>query len=145
MRKRITIQKNDSITFERGFEEFILNCKARNLRDATIKHYNESYKYITRVLDGDKNIDEFNIKTVDKFILDCKEKLDISTNTIYIYQRDLKTMFYYFMRCEYMPTFKILLIKTDKKRVEIYKDSELTILLKKPNKNCIFTDRLLNN
>lgn len=41
MRKKLRIETENSITFKEGFEEYIDNCKARNLRDATIKHYKE--------------------------------------------------------------------------------------------------------
>ena len=35
-------------TFREGFEEYILDCKARNLREGTINHYQEFiYKRIT--------------------------------------------------------------------------------------------------
>ncbi len=33
-------------TFSDGFQEYILDCKARNLRDGTIHHYQESVKQI---------------------------------------------------------------------------------------------------
>lgn len=33
-------------TFVDGFEEYILDCKARNLREGTINHYRESIKQI---------------------------------------------------------------------------------------------------
>lgn len=36
MRKKLTMQRSNSITFERGFEEYISNCKARNLREGTL-------------------------------------------------------------------------------------------------------------
>ena len=53
MNKRLTINKNITmnITFEVGFNEFLDRCRIMNLREATIKHYNESYKSIIRYLD----------------------------------------------------------------------------------------------
>lgn len=33
-------------TFSDGFQEYILDCKSRNLRDGTIHHYQESVKQI---------------------------------------------------------------------------------------------------
>ncbi|MFR5264439.1 hypothetical protein [Clostridium sp.] len=47
------INGNNSITFKEGFEAYINNCKVRNLREGTIKHYNECYKSITRFIDED--------------------------------------------------------------------------------------------
>ena len=36
-------------TFEDGFKEYVLDCKARNLREGTINHYQESIKQGERV------------------------------------------------------------------------------------------------
>jgi integrase/recombinase XerD len=40
---KIKIPTKDKMTFEQGFEEFIYSCKARNLRVATISHYEEGF------------------------------------------------------------------------------------------------------
>ena len=31
-------------TFAEGFDEYILDCKSRNLRDGTLRHYSDSAK-----------------------------------------------------------------------------------------------------
>jgi len=31
-------------TFQQGFEEYLLDCKARNLREGTLNHYKDSVK-----------------------------------------------------------------------------------------------------
>ena len=43
-------KKETNLTFEEGCEEYLLYCKARNLRDGTIKHYKESMKSIYRFI-----------------------------------------------------------------------------------------------
>ena len=45
--KRIKMTKatNDK-TFEEGFEEFLFDCKSRNLREDTLEHYRQGYKPI---------------------------------------------------------------------------------------------------
>ena len=40
--KKIRMCFPNEKTFQEGFEEYILDCKARNLRDGTINHYRES-------------------------------------------------------------------------------------------------------
>ncbi|MFT8312972.1 MAG: hypothetical protein ABF633_01815 [Clostridium sp.] len=50
MRKKLKIQLENDKPFKQGFEEFTDSCKARNLRPATINHYEEGYKAITRFL-----------------------------------------------------------------------------------------------
>lgn len=37
--KKIKINLENDLTFKEGFSEFIYNCKVRNLRAGTIKHY----------------------------------------------------------------------------------------------------------
>lgn len=127
--------------FQEGFDEFIDSCRARNLRPDTIKHYNEGYKSITRFVDKDIIIKTINKSTVDNFIIDCKEKLNINSQSLYTYTRDFKTILYYFMRTGYLKEFKIQLPKVDKTSIETYSDSELKILLKKPDlKKCTFVE-----
>lgn len=141
MKKKLTMKRSKDITFKEGFDEYMDNCKARNLRQGTINHYNDSIKTIYKFIDGDTLIKNMNVDTVNKFIIDCKDKLDINDVTLHTYTRDLKTLMYYFMRCDYIPTFKITLTKVDRKAVETYTDLELKKLLVKPDlKKCSFTE-----
>lgn len=139
MRKKISCQIENSITFKEGVEEYLVDCKQRNLRENTLRHYRESYKSITRIIDEDMYIRDLNINSVGEFVVNCKEKFKINDQTLHTYTRDIKTWMYYWMRQEYIPTFKITLPKVDKKNIEPYTDEELKKLLKKPNlKTCRF-------
>lgn len=44
--KKIRMCVDTDKTFAEGFEEYILDCKSRNLRDGTLRHYRESIKQI---------------------------------------------------------------------------------------------------
>ncbi|WP_195972633.1 tyrosine-type recombinase/integrase [Clostridium thermobutyricum] len=141
MRKKLTMKKSKSITFKDGCDEYINYCKARNLREGTIKHYRESIKTLYKFISEDTPINELNKKAFDNFVIDCKRTSNIKDTTLYTYTRDLKTLMYYFMKCGYIPTFKITLIKADKEPIECYSDVELKVLLKKPNiKECSFSE-----
>lgn len=50
MQRKMKMLIEDDVTFKGGFEGFLDNCKARNLRPATINHYKEAYKSIVRFL-----------------------------------------------------------------------------------------------
>lgn len=140
MVKKIKIQANSSVVFSEGFEEFILNCRSRNLREGTITHYSEGYKSITKFISEDTPIKDITHKTFDDFVVSYRE-LGVSSQTIYTYSRDLKTMLYFFMKVGHLKQFKITLPKVDKRAIETYSDSELKILLKKPKmKNCNFVE-----
>lgn len=141
MRKKLTMKKVNSITFKEGCEEYINYCRARNLREGTIKHYRESIKTLSKFIGGDTLIQTMDKLSFDNFVIECKKKSNIKDTTLYTYTRDLKTLMYYFMKCDYIPTFKINLIKADKEPIECYTDGELKILLKKPDlKKCSFTE-----
>ena len=48
--KRMRMYDGTERTFEEGVEEYILDMKARNLRDGTINHYRQSTKQIYKFL-----------------------------------------------------------------------------------------------
>lgn len=52
MPQKIKMNQKDTMTFEEGFDQFLLDCKARNLREGTIRHYTmqikQIWKYIPR-------------------------------------------------------------------------------------------------
>lgn len=131
----------NNITFEQGCEEYLVNCKARNLRDGTIRHYKDSMKQMFKYLDADMYIKDMSKETVQEFIIALRDNPNMNDVSLYTYSRDLKTLMYFFMKCEYLPTFKIELAKADKQPIETYSDAELKRLLKKPNlKQCNFTE-----
>lgn len=132
---------SNTITFEEGCNEYLDNCKARNLRDGTIKHYIDTIRQLYKHIEMDMPIEEITSKTFDNFIIALRSNDEINDMTLYSYARDLKTLLYYFMKQEYMPTFKIKLAKADKQPIETYSDADLTKMLKKPNlKQCTFQE-----
>lgn len=137
--KRKKLSTNNSMTFQEGFSEFVYSCKAQNLREGTIKHYEQGYKSITRYFDKDIPIEDINKVTVDDFIIKCKDNPAIGEQSLYTYLRDLKTMLRFFMKNGYLNSFDIPLTKVNKTPIETYSESEIKQLLKKPNlKQCSF-------
>ena len=65
----ITVSK----TFQEGFEEYILDCKARNLRQGTIVHYQDSIKQIYKFFSQDMKISDFDEKAMPRFIVALRE------------------------------------------------------------------------
>ena len=129
--KRMNLNYRNDKTFKEGFEEFILNCKARNLRDGTINHYEDAYRQIIKYLDETILLADISKKTFENFILETKKNKNIKSQSLHTYCRDLKTMIYFYMKQEYTTTFKIELPRVDKKPIETYTDEELEVLLKK--------------
>lgn len=140
MRKRIELNTNN-MTFDRGYDEFIFNCKARNLRPATIKFYDNSMMSIYKFIHPKTLIRDINKSMVDSFVLYCQNELEIKDTTINTYLRALKSVLYYFMKLGYMEKFHISEVKFDKPIIETYTEFEVKLLLKKPNlKNSTFIE-----
>ena len=138
---KIKMQIANDRTFAEGCEEYLLDCKARNLRDGTIKHYVDTIKQISKYVGEDTLITDITKVTIDTFVMELRENPVINDQSLYTYARDLKTLVYFFMRKEYLPYFKITIPKADRQPIETYTDTELLKLLKKPNlKHCTFTE-----
>lgn len=140
MTNRIEINTKE-ITFDKGYDEFVINCKVRNLRETTIKSYDGRIKTIYKFIGPKTHIEDITQETVNNFVIGCKTKLEIRDITINSYLRSLKTILYYFMKMGYMEQFHIALIKYDEPIVETYTLQEVKILLKKPDrKRCKFPE-----
>lgn len=119
---------------------YILNCKQRNLRAATIEHYEQSCNQFYKFFDPDMPVSQINQAMYNDYIIYLKERLtnDVSINS---YLRDLITILHFLMSNDYLTPFKMQSIKVDKAPVQTYTDKELTSLLKKPNiKRCSFSE-----
>lgn len=126
-------------TFEEGVAEYILDCKARNLRNGTITHYQESAKQIYKRISAETPIAELSANTMPEFIISLRDDPAINEVSMGTYARDLKTLLRFFMKCEYLPYFEVKIPKTDKQPIETYTDAELKQLLRKPDvRKCNF-------
>lgn len=135
MKKKININsvRNDK-TFSEGFDEFLRYCKIRSLREASIESYLDTIKYTWYKFYSEdnliKNIDE---KVMDDFVLFLKTNTKQQDSSISSHLKRMRTILNYFMKLGYMEKFVIKNIKTNKNLIETYTDSEIQILLKKPD------------
>ena len=107
-------------------------CRQRNLRDATIKHYQQSYSQFFKFFDPDMPLEKLNKNIYNEYVLFLTANLsnDVSINS---YLRDLITTLHFLMEEGHLSHFKMQSVKVDKTAVETYSEEELHILLKKPN------------
>jgi integrase/recombinase XerD len=134
-KKVISLQEeNGGRTVEEGFREFIQSCKIKNLSPYTITSYELHFKRFKEFLDKSRIIilDEISKDLLNKYIMHLKGELQnpISVNT---YLRTARAFLYFCMKLGYLKDFKVELIKAEKKIKETYTNSELKLLLKKPN------------
>ncbi|WP_291581791.1 hypothetical protein [Clostridium sp. UBA6640] len=69
MRRRLTINNDINKAFEEGAEEFIIYCKIRNLKAATIKTYEDFLLIWYKFYSCNSPINKINNKTIEGFIL----------------------------------------------------------------------------
>ena len=138
--KRLKMATKGGLTLEDGCNKYLDNCRQRNLREGTIKHYRQSYIQFYKYFGKDLQLSDISASTYNKYVVYLRETLsnDVSINA---YLRDFITTMHFLMNEGYMEHFKMKAIKVDKTHVETYTDDELMVLLKKPNiKKCTFSE-----
>ena len=96
--KKIRMCFPNEKTFREGFEEYILDCKARNLRDGTINHYQESIKQIYKRITPDTLISSMCQQTMANFYISLRDDPSLNEVSMGTYARDLKTLMRFFIR-----------------------------------------------
>lgn len=134
------MSKKSNLSIQEAFEMFIRKCKIKNLTDLSISSYEKKMVHFYEFIDKNEPITTITSYTVDDYILWLRENTEANDITINSYLRSVRAFLYYCMECNYIPTFKIKLIKADKKIKETYTDDELMRLLQKPDtNNCSFS------
>lgn len=140
MKKKLTMNNAKALTLEDGCNMHLENCRQRNLRPDTIRHYRDAYVQIKKYFSAEMPLSEMTEKRYYDYVQYLQDRMgsDISVLT---YGRSLRTVLYYLMREGYIKPFKVKEIKTDRHAIETYSEDELMILLKKPNiKKCRFLE-----
>jgi integrase/recombinase XerD len=135
------IQRQENKTTQQAFDEFTRYCKIRNLSNHTIFYYERSLEQFTKVYPANQPIKDISKDTIEDFILYLRENTNCNSVSINSHLRGIRVFLKYCMELGYLNTFKIELIKAEKKIKETYSDEELQLLLQKPDvKNCRFTE-----
>ena len=138
--EKISMTKKSNLTIENAFELFIRKCRIKNLTDLSIQSYQKKMVHFYEFKDKSEPITSINKDTIDDYILYLRENTQANDITINSYLRSLRAFLYYCMDCDYIPSFKISLIKAEKKIKETYTDEELERLLAKPDTDkCTFS------
>jgi len=138
--EKITMSKKSNLSIQEVFDLFIRKCKIKNLTDLSISSYEKKMVHFYEFIDKSEPITAVTKDTVDDYILWLRENTDANDITINSYLRSVRAFLYFCMEDKYIPTFKIQLIKAEKKIKETYTDDELVRLLEKPDvDNCSFS------
>lgn len=139
---RITMKNRvQDYTLSESFEHFIRKCKVKNLSEVSIKSYQQKTRQFFDFFGEDRKISEVNITAIEDFILWLRSREscgDIAINSVL---RAVRAWLYFCMDNEYLPRFKVQLIKCETPVKKTYSDSALLVLLRKPDKkNCAFVE-----
>lgn len=134
------MSKKSDLSIQEAFDLFIRKCKIKNLTDLSISSYEKKMVHFYEFIDKSEPITTVTKDTVDDYILWLRENTEANDITINSYLRSVRAFLYFCMEDRYIPTFKIQLIKAEKKIKETYTDDELVRLLEKPDvDNCSFS------
>lgn len=134
------MSKKSNLSIQEAFDLFIRKCKIKNLTDLSISSYEKKMVHFYEFIDKSEPITAVTKDTVDDYILWLRENTEAKDITINSYLRSVRAFLYFCMEDKYIPTFKIQLIKAEKKIKETYTDDELVRLLEKPDvDNCSFS------
>ena len=138
--EKITMSKKSNLSIQEAFDLFIRKCRIKNLTDLSISSYEKKMVHFYEFIDKSEPITAVTKDTVDDYILWLRENTEANDITINSYLRSVRAFLYFCMEDRYIPTFKIQLIKAEKKIKETYTDDELVRLLEKPDvDNCSFS------
>ncbi len=132
-------------SLKEGKEEFIADCKIRNLANGTISLYEEHFNYFIKYIN--ENYPQMQVATeltkdiINEFIIDMREN-GLKITTINIRLRSIRCFIHYFVRNGYIENeFIIEQLKEEKGIPQLYTREEIRTLLKKPNlKTCSFAE-----
>lgn len=137
-RKNRIEMSSESLSFNELFPRFVAAKTAEGVSEKTIENYHQHWKCIGKHLDLDKPISEATQDDINNVVVSMR-KSGLAHNSISSYTRVLRTYLKWCRDHDYtdvvMPPIK------DKETVkETYTDEELKILLRKPSRDCDFTE-----
>lgn len=129
---KINLKGSDVESIQEGYDVFKRYCLTRNYSQYTIKHYDNTIHVFELFYTLDNDIGSITQELIEDFMFYLMQK-DLAGKTVATYIGSLRTIMYFFMRKEYINSFHITKPKFDKPLKEVYKDTELNRLLKKPD------------
>lgn len=134
---KIKVQKTE--TLAEVFDLFILSKRAQGITDKTAATYLQHLSAISKHLDVNKDISVLNSRDLELMVQSMRNK-ELSPNSIRSYTITLKA-FFSWCNANSITSLNITLYRGEENIKETYSDTELRILLKKPNmNNCSFSE-----
>ena len=74
--EKIRMLRENSLTFEEGCNLYLNNCRERNLRQDTIRHYQQSYDQFYKFFDRDMPVKKITQKEYNSYIHHLRSYID---------------------------------------------------------------------
>lgn len=124
-----------------AYQQFKRYKKVQNLSERSLQYYDYCMKYFNEFFSSERLCSEITEDVYMQFIEHLQKRETLKDVTINSYLRGIRVILYFCMEKGFMETFHANLIKADKTIKDVYTDSELNILLKKPKmENCTFVE-----
>ena len=112
---KIEMRKKENLTIEEAFALFIRKCRVKNLTELSISSYENKIIHFYEFTDKTGLVSDITKDTIDDYILWLRDHTEANDITINSYLRTVRAFLYYCMECNYISSFKISLIKAEKK------------------------------
>lgn len=134
---------SDVIELNAAFTDYLEEKEAKNLSEATIRSYTESYERFCSFFEFDSSTttDEVTQQSVFKWIGTMKLE-GLSYSSINHYLRDIRAFLYWCMddvRKYIAPSFKVQLLVGQEEPPKAFKEEDINALIEKPGKREGFT------
>lgn len=120
-----------SSTIEDTFQDFILSRKTKGLAEKTLQSYQSQFRAVAQHLDVSMEMSALKRSHLDAMIISMRDQ-GLSPNSINSYTRTLKS-FLSWCNKQGITRLNIPLYKTEETIKETYSDTELELLLEKPD------------
>lgn len=146
------IQMKVSVSMAETFDDFLLAKKSLGLSEKTLRSYKEHLSSIGKHLPIDNPMDSIQKADLEKMISSMRD-VGLSANSIQSYTRTLKS-FFSWCKEEGIANLYLSRYRAEETIKDTYTDSELKLLLNKPNmrkcsfseyRNWVIINLLLNN
>lgn len=139
MKKISLVTTKNNVTLQNAMDSFLLTCKVKNLTPLSIESYEQKISHFISYCGKDKKVADISPDTIAGFIIQLRNRGD-NDITINSYLRSVRALLYYCMEKGLLTSYKIKLIKAEKKIKETYTNEELEKLLVKPDlSKCSFS------
>ena len=143
---RMKIKRNDEeldILLFDAYDEFIAIKEVRNLSKATLRNYDISFNYFCNFYEFNRDtpLNEIKSQHIYKWMNTLKNQ-GIKPLSINTYISNMRSFFYWCMAEErqYMPHFKIELMKYQEETLKMFSDEDIEKLLIKPRRSDSFVE-----